>query len=967
VIESQDLKSALRKLADAAGRRIEFAESAVEGKVAPAVTNARTFSLALHAMLKGSGLSAAVRSDGVIVITQEGSNTADSVGVVTVTGRRDNDAAQAQLDAENTVSVLTPDDIARAPDMNVAEALSRLPGVTVLNFSHSFTNGVSIDTAGRGEGNYVALRGLDPQYNVNTINGVDVAQGRPYSRGVDLSLLPPSGMQRIVYNKTVGADMDGDSIGGIIDFRTPTAYDFRQASRGEIDVGGQFSDRAKEYGQDPYGGSVSANFSRRIGDAEQFGIYAAAYYDKHDYTNSIVDGIYPAATNGQFAYALSDVNGNSLPGLNPASNLVLTGVDAGATNGYSERYGANISVDWHLGDSATVYGRATYAYDDEQQFTYYSQVYGNGVTTQQIGGTGVYTPLIQYIQPRFYYTTNPETSQMDTLQLGFTMQDGKGHYSGSLFGSYGADNQPDHFELSARLPEVASGFAYGGSSMFTYSNGVPLAILTPAELAAIGNVAGYGARRSGELSPEFSHQSLYGAKFDAVFDMGGGVVKSIAAGIKYTGSSREHTYRDYTTNKLYTTDANDPSFGSLGFLSGGVAQVVPGYYNYPVPFINQTAAVAGFNAAIAREFGSLVNASDQCGPTITDAENCDTQSGTEDVASLYMMATMKAGKVEVTPGLRFEHTSIDNTYWVIPVNGAGDAVQGHFESGSSSYDKPLPSIQAKFQPDPLTVYRAALWTSYLRPSMFQLGGGSQYSHSVDTGITSITKGNPGLRAMDAVNLDVSGEWLNDAGGSASAAAFYKSLRNFIYDSVNAYTNAVQLTNGFTRITTPENGGSGRVYGLELAARQRLQMLPAPLDGLGIGANLTFERSSVNTMQPGLDTNERLLNQPDVMANLTFFYDKGPYHGDLTYRHVGSYVSNYATLGSVSVLDTWVRPNDKVDLHLGYDFPAGFRTDLGITNLTNSESYHATIGRNSDTIPSIVFSGRIYTLKVGYSF
>ncbi len=141
---------------------------------------------------------------------------------VTVAATRYN-ATDMQMAATNTVNVLSADDLKTTAVHNVAEALGLMPGVNVINTGQSYFGG--IDGAARGEGMFSSVRGLNAEYNVNLINGINVAQGMPYSRGVQLSLLPPSGLQTIVLNKTSTADMDGDAIGGTIDYRTPSAFD----------------------------------------------------------------------------------------------------------------------------------------------------------------------------------------------------------------------------------------------------------------------------------------------------------------------------------------------------------------------------------------------------------------------------------------------------------------------------------------------------------------------------------------------------------------------------------------------------------------------------------------------------------------------------------------------------------------------------------------------------------------------
>jgi outer membrane receptor for ferrienterochelin and colicin len=109
-------------------------------------------------------------------------------------------ATDMQMAASNTTNVLSAEDLKYTAVHNIAEALGLMPGVNVVNTGQSYFGG--IDGAARGEGMFASVRGLNAEYNVNLINGVNVAQGMPYSRSVQLRLLPPSGLQTIVLNKT---------------------------------------------------------------------------------------------------------------------------------------------------------------------------------------------------------------------------------------------------------------------------------------------------------------------------------------------------------------------------------------------------------------------------------------------------------------------------------------------------------------------------------------------------------------------------------------------------------------------------------------------------------------------------------------------------------------------------------------------------------------------------------------------
>ena len=69
-------------------------------------------------------------------------------------------ALSRKREADGVSDVLTRDAIGQFPDQNVAESLRRVPGVNVLN--------------DQGEGRFVAVRGLDPELNSTTLNGVHV-------------------------------------------------------------------------------------------------------------------------------------------------------------------------------------------------------------------------------------------------------------------------------------------------------------------------------------------------------------------------------------------------------------------------------------------------------------------------------------------------------------------------------------------------------------------------------------------------------------------------------------------------------------------------------------------------------------------------------------------------------------------------------------------------------------------------
>jgi len=994
-IPEQDLAKALVTLAVRSGRNIVFSPALVAHRRSTPVWGALDFGDALKTMLTGSHLRAAFERDGSVLVMAAADGAA--LDEDRASRRRARASAATEKDAKSSPSAqtylstvvvtarltrsfpllagdaltarLTTQDLEANPGSTVLDPLGNLAGISVVNGGQVAQNSVPIDLAGRGEANYASLRGLEAAFNVVTINGVDVALSQPYSRGVQLNLLPGAGLAQVSVDKSLTPDMAGDAIGGVIDFATPNAFDFAGATHAAISASGQVEDEAVRYGRQPLGGSLAIEGSRRFGPGETLGVYAGAYYGVESYSNGVVDGIYPAVTNSMFTYAVQSADGASAPGRNPASNLVLTGLDAGLTTGAVQRFGGDLSLDWRPSAASRAYLRLTAAEALTDQATYYSQIYGNQITSTPLGASGLYGPVIDYVQPRYYYETNPETSLLDTLQVGGATRVGRWTLNARANTSWGETDDPNHFELSGRDPEVAPGMSFGGNVLFGSRDDVPIPLLSAAGLEALGDAADYGARRAGELTREFSNQLKSGAKLDADYRLAPGA--SLVAGLEVTDAVRSHTDRDYTSRLLFTTDANDPSLAALGILSGAARAAVPGAFNFPLPIVSPGKALALFNSNIAENFGSLANAIDGCANLYVNNYNCDTQHGSETRTSVYVMGRFQISDLEVEAGVRYDYTLVQNRFWILPYPNTSLETPGYFASNHTIYSEPLPRLSLTYRPQPFVVYRGAIWASYAPPAAYQLGGASQIGSAggsaADGGATTVLEGNPNLKPVQALNVDISGNWANLRGSQVSVAGFYKALNQYIYDSIAAFSDATATQSGDLVITQPHNGGAGDVYGLELSGRQRF-VGPSPLwTMLDLTGAVTLEQSRVNTLEPGLSSHERLLDQPNIDANLQAKYTKGPGSLALNYRYTGAYVAQYGSLGASSALDTWVRSAERLNLVAVYQPASRFKTTLSISNLLNDISYHATIGEHSEAIPSLVYSGRTYVLTTKWLY
>ncbi|MDZ7869352.1 MAG: TonB-dependent receptor plug domain-containing protein [Rheinheimera sp.] len=87
----------------------------------------------------------------------------NNVEVIKVTGIRSSlkESQEIKKLADNVIDAIVAEDIGKFPDENVAEALQRIPGVSV--------------TRVNGEGQTVTVRGLTGDYNITTLNGRKLA------------------------------------------------------------------------------------------------------------------------------------------------------------------------------------------------------------------------------------------------------------------------------------------------------------------------------------------------------------------------------------------------------------------------------------------------------------------------------------------------------------------------------------------------------------------------------------------------------------------------------------------------------------------------------------------------------------------------------------------------------------------------------------------------------------------------
>ncbi|MBO9624391.1 MAG: TonB-dependent receptor [Sphingomonas sp.] len=217
--------------------------------------------------------------------------TDDTIVVSGIRGALES-AAQIKRNASTFVDSITASDIATLPDLSVAEALGRIPGLTVSRFPAG--GGASPDfPSPEGRGNLI--RGLG--FVRSEFNGRDAFTANG-GRALDWSSIPPELVGAVDVYKNQSADLIEGGIGGTINLRTLEPFD-RRGPIVAVAVDGTYSDLRKKWSPS---GSITLGNRWRVGNSE-FGLLGS-------YSRSILDSRIHGWQQNSPVPKVIDANGN---------------------------------------------------------------------------------------------------------------------------------------------------------------------------------------------------------------------------------------------------------------------------------------------------------------------------------------------------------------------------------------------------------------------------------------------------------------------------------------------------------------------------------------------------------------------------------------------------------------------------------------------------------------------------------
>src|SRR5580704_13255149 len=245
------------------------------------------------------GSGAAVNVDAVLQIATVSQE-------VIVRGQRERgeiEALNREETSDNIVQVLPADVITSLPNTNIADALGRMPSVSL--------------ERDEGEGKYVQIRGTEPRLSNVTVDGVHLPSPESV-RNVKLDAIPADLVDSVEINKTLSPSQEGDAIGGSVNLVTKRATEQPflsiEGRGGYTPVGfGGFLDQ------------FGATYGKRFGREKRFGALIGGSYDYNQRGTNDIEPV-PGTTsvaNGDFA--------NGVP--------VFFGMDVREYAFYRHRYG----------------------------------------------------------------------------------------------------------------------------------------------------------------------------------------------------------------------------------------------------------------------------------------------------------------------------------------------------------------------------------------------------------------------------------------------------------------------------------------------------------------------------------------------------------------------------------------------------------------------------------------------------
>lgn len=934
------------------------------------------------------------------------------VDEVIVTGFRQSyaNAIAAKRNEDSITDGISSDGLGRFPDLNVGEALQRVPGV-------------QINREAEGRDATINLRGLPGSFSRLTMNGVAFAE--PILRdSAPLGAFNSDIFSAIVVNKSPLADAQSGGLSGNVDLQIAPAL-------GRTDGG--FLKLASEYNElgETYSPAATIGYNHHFSDdLAVFG--TLAFRHENFRRDSILFNSYAAFTPAQ-----ANVN----PSLRPfyatsAACPTCTGATSTAGVLYDAQHRQYVRL--NEGDMFTGAAGAEYRLNDQTRIgvagfysdrdlpltTQYLLITSNNLSSVLTANTapirlddGRYlVEDFSFSNPDFNSSTRGFSQKQQVWGFNVTGEwdSGDGWVVSGIAAMSRAENQSIEISVDFNTLQTAAGngltgrLVTGGDNIDNHiytQNPNPAVSVAGISTGVYGGVTASGAffdnasaalrrnRFNFQGTQTFGRNALETARIDVERDLDSGFLSGFQFGFVY--ESQEFEAEGYRINAFGIPIQNvTPDFlvtapFANDFFNGRGGQPTN---NWQVVDIERAVSalrpVTVFPGAQLSPSGYNINYAN-------NAYALDNFTNGTDLLSAYgqVKYDFDVGGMPVHGNFGVRYESAENTVDALTrvtitntVGAPSDFVSRQYVQ---EYDKVLPSFIVIAEPHEDVVLRAAAYKSYVRPQPLQFSPSTVVSAPSTNGVYTVTLGNPGLEPYDATSFDFSAEWYNRPNSIMSLAAFTKEITGLIGPitdrallcpadggglGIGTFTISgdqclSSLTFQLGGVTQPYqvviSGNTNQpnpitVSGVELNLQQSFDFLPGFLANTGGGFNYAYTTVDGTTVTGAPAT---LPGVSEHNLNLIGYYETERYGIRLVYNLRSEY--DLASTASFTGAARQVRARGQIDLSASYNITDSISLGFDAYNLTDEVRVEF---ENQENMPRRVdYDGRTYTLTLRGSF
>ena len=852
-------------------------------------------------------------------------------------------AINQQLRSTTIKNVVSSARLKDVPDVNAAESVSRLPGLSLIRSG--------------GEGQKVAIRGLSPKFNVMMVNGVRMQSTDRNDRSVDLNMIAPNILSGIEVTKALTADMDADAVGGTVNLKISKAA---KGLRGNFSGQYGYSSLADVYGNYKLTGLLSNRFFN-----ERLGIQVSGSADKYNRNSDVLSA----------GYALNEesvVEDGFIP-----IDLSRATISDKVTE--RQRLSGGLVFDYQFSNGSLIFNNLISNLSQgevEQQNSV--ALAGNSWTGEAADRSLSNTVISNSFQGEFDFSLfSVDFSLSNSISMQYNPGDVRMYY-GIAFGESGF--------TTPTLDEPTQ------ASPSEYFNAVEL-------YNGVDQRVWHWSTLQRDVTDAAQQANI---NFNIPINISDNLSGKIKLGGKYVRNSRDNDETLYDRGHEWISEQlieimKDELWPELGLedvdLNQGMRAFLFENPNYDVgDFLFGEEGIDKFHYLMdidkMNKFEKLARTTEFY-PKAPRASFQYDYNYKRNLTAAYAMAELNIGKyITLFPGIRYENYKMDYTayftekYGPNPEDFRNEELVGNTNKGQNWF----PQMHVRVKPTKWLDIRLASTKSIIYPDYRSVSPYMFYD-SYDDPILDL--GNPMLEPALSQNYDVYASMYDDHIGLFTAGYFFKEINNLSVASSFKTKDSQTINNRFNLIQTQLTDvstwinleASSTVKGFELDWQTNFWYLPSFLKGIVLNINYTHIMSEtsypfqtavkegtgpfartifVDSIRTG-----RMPNQADDVFNVTLGYDIGGFSARLSFVYTDN------TL--VGINRTYHELDSYTDAYYRWDFTAyqklpwvdGLQMYLNVNNITNSpdRSYTSRLRKLS----SVNYYGRTVDVGIRYRF